>query len=370
MIHVMVDWFLEIGMYLLGVALIPVVGLALACSGLWGDRSRGRPRCPKCWSDLSGSLPQLECSECGHAPGNVRRLYRNRRGWRRIVIGVVLVLLSAYPLTVVGAWYREQSSVRQLTRRGHSAGTSINTGPDWLVDRLPDCLAQLYDRVELVWLKQPGTDADMVACAKLRHLRRLGIFRRGAVTDAGLAHLRELTQLQRLDLRGTRLTDAGLVHLRGLSKLEWLDLHQTQVTDAGLAHLKELKQLQRLDLRGTQLTDAGLVHLQGLSKLAWLDLRQTQVTGAGLAHLRGLTLLAHLDLSGTQVADAGLVHLHGVPQLRRLFLSRTKVTDAGLVHLQGVAKLKRLDLDSTQVTEVGVVEMKQALPALDVAWDP
>ena len=31
----MADWFLETGVYLLGVALIPGVGLLLVCSGLW-----------------------------------------------------------------------------------------------------------------------------------------------------------------------------------------------------------------------------------------------------------------------------------------------------------------------------------------------
>ena len=41
----MLDWLLEAGLYLLGVALIPGIGLLLVCSGLWGDRSKGRPRC-------------------------------------------------------------------------------------------------------------------------------------------------------------------------------------------------------------------------------------------------------------------------------------------------------------------------------------
>ena len=54
----MATWFLETGLYLLGVALIPAVGLLLVYSGLWGDRSKGRPRCPQGWHDLRGSLPE------------------------------------------------------------------------------------------------------------------------------------------------------------------------------------------------------------------------------------------------------------------------------------------------------------------------
>ena len=74
----MADWILETGLYLLGVAIIPALGLLLVCWGLWGDRSKGRPRCPKCWYDLRGSLPRLECPECGHDGKQELWLPRNR----------------------------------------------------------------------------------------------------------------------------------------------------------------------------------------------------------------------------------------------------------------------------------------------------
>ena len=66
----MADWFLETGLYLLGVAVVLLVGLLLICSGLWGDRSKGRPRCPKCWYDMRGTVVELVCAEC--AAGLVR----------------------------------------------------------------------------------------------------------------------------------------------------------------------------------------------------------------------------------------------------------------------------------------------------------
>ena len=47
-------WFLETGLYLLGVAVVPLVGLALVCWGLWGDRSKGGRRCLKCSYDIPG----------------------------------------------------------------------------------------------------------------------------------------------------------------------------------------------------------------------------------------------------------------------------------------------------------------------------
>ncbi len=105
-------------------------------------------------------------------------------------------------------------------------------------------------------------------------------------TDAGLVHLRALTQLQYLALDGTQVTDGGLVHLRGMTRLQYLILDRTQVTDAGLVHLRALTQLEVLYLDGTQVTAAGLVHLQGLTQLQLLTVGGTQVTNAGIQRLQ------------------------------------------------------------------------------------
>ena len=65
------------------------------------------------------------------------------------------------------------------------------------------------------------------------------------VADAGLEHLKGLTNLKTLYLNSTNVTDAGLKHLKGLTTLQTLYLHRTQVTDTGLEHLKGLTKLQR-----------------------------------------------------------------------------------------------------------------------------
>ena len=81
------------------------------------------------------------------------------------------------------------------------------------------------------------------------------------------------------------ITDAGLEHVRGLTQLRELTLNRNEITDAGLAHLEGLTQLQTLDLEHTKITDAGLAHLEGLTKLQSLGLAQTRITDAGLTHL-------------------------------------------------------------------------------------
>jgi hypothetical protein len=48
-----------------------------------------------------------------------------------------------------------------------------------------------------------------------------------------------LTQLRRLDLDLNRVTDAGLEHLKGLTQLAQLALMGTDVTDAGVKKLQQ-----------------------------------------------------------------------------------------------------------------------------------
>jgi hypothetical protein len=171
-----------------------------------------------------------------------------------------------------------------------------------------------------------------------------------------------------LDLSGTQVTDAGLEHLKGLTQLWRLSLNGTEVTDVGLEHLKGLMQLQGLYLTRTKVTDAGLEHLKGLTQLRVLRLSGTQVADAGLEHLKGLTQLERLDLSGTRVSGAGLEHLKGLTQLWRLSLDGTEVTDAGLEHLKGLTQLSELNLGGTNVTNAGKDEFWQTKKREDDTW--
>jgi hypothetical protein len=253
----MTDWFTETGFgYLLGVAVVTQVGLLLVYRGLWGDRSKGRVRCPKCWYDMRGTVPRLECPECGHDAGEKCRLHKHHRRWGRFVIGVVLVLLSAYPLHIGGGWWREQS----VSRTNPFIGFSLHrTGPALLVDRLPDGPRQFFDRVTEVYTLDVKT--LLAVSQRLRHLRL--IYAAGApVTDADLVHMRGLSKLEDLNLSRTQVTDAGLVHLNGLLNLRMLYLRYVHVTDGGLDHLKNLPELRFLDLYGTQVTDEGVAKLQ------------------------------------------------------------------------------------------------------------
>ena len=85
---------------LLGCGLAAVIGDILIRRGRWGDRSVGRPRCPKCWYDMRGTVPRLVCPECGHDAVQEQHLYLDRRRPWLTVLGAVL-LLAALLLFVV-----------------------------------------------------------------------------------------------------------------------------------------------------------------------------------------------------------------------------------------------------------------------------
>lgn len=82
------------------------------------------------------------------------------------------------------------------------------------------------------------------------------------VSDKELATFTELLQafprLTTLQLKSSKITDAGLAHLKNLSHLRVVALENAAVTDAGLMHLQTLTELQELSLKGTKVTEAGL----------------------------------------------------------------------------------------------------------------
>ncbi len=101
--------------------------------------------------------------------------------------------------------------------------------------------------------------------------------------------------LVHLNLRGQDLTDAQMAHLKDLTGLTRLHLENTKITDKGLEQIKGLTNLEYLNLYGDNITDAGLVNLEGMKKLKNLYLWQTKVTDAGTARLKKALPQVNID---------------------------------------------------------------------------
>ncbi len=158
-----------------------------------------------------------------------------------------------------------------------------------------------------------NNNADSARCAK----RSISFGRGTAINVYGFRVVLAPGQPDTSDSDRESATDktiAEIKKLRGrVSFRPYLevDLRYSEVTDAGLAHLKELTGLHSLNLSGTQFTDAGLVHLEGLTGLKVLNLGSTKFTDAGLVYFGRLTGLRTLILNCTKVTDARLQRLEG-----------------------------------------------------------
>jgi hypothetical protein len=235
------------------------------------------------------------------------------------------------------------------------------------------------------------TDAGLAALAGLSELESLQIQSAELLTDEGLQALRGLSKLQLLLLCDAhQITDAGLKHLSGLPKLERLCVTESQIgdhwyeqlgpspslvelyfgrslgcdtvthsgsriSDRGLVGLNQYPQLQSLVLDSPNLSDGAFVHLKDLSQLRTLWLTGTQMTGRGLAGLRGLSRLAALSLEGDSLADEGVSELAELKSLRQVRLAGPKLTDASVARVSCLPALTFLRLDGPKFTDDGLV---------------
>jgi hypothetical protein len=117
----------------------------------------------------------------------------------------------------------------------------------------------------------------------------------------------------------------------------------TKFDAKAFATLKDIQNLQELNLANVEVPDAALANLSGLKNLAKLNLSGSTVTDAGLVHLKNLQSLTYLNLFNTKVTDEGLKHLAGLKNLQSLFLFETKATDAGIASLQKALPTTRID---------------------------
>jgi hypothetical protein len=184
-------------------------------------------------------------------------------------------------------------------------------------------------------------------------------------SDADFEHLKQLDQLKRL-VCSDAITERGLAQLKELRQLRDLDLMNSVAAAPGIKHIATLTRLEELNLSSTDVGDAELECLKGMTQLRYLGLVGTKITDAGLRHLEGLTRLRELALNKTAVGDAGVAHLKGLSQLELLGLGETRITDAALPHVAGLKHLRDLQLQLTAVSAEGVRKITRALPHCNI----
>lgn len=170
---------------------------------------------------------------------------------------------------------------------------------------------------------------------------------RRMITDAEVANLAGLKEINHLRLPFTQITDIGLKEIGTLTSLRALDLNEAKITDAGLTKLAALNEVTSLRLNGTLITNAGVSRIVSLfPKVSEpLDLNDTNVSDAGIAHLKDAGFLRYVGLNGTDVGDRGVAQLAAIPRVAGVQLIGSRVTAAGVAQLKAAASQRDLRLD-------------------------
>lgn len=298
-------------------------------------------------------------------------------------------------------WLRSIASDEGLPVFGRITEILLNERSDGHKEPVPKKPA---DRVTDDWLKRldgqdrlrrlelSGTAVTSAGLAHLRGLTDLEVLNvcLTAVDDRGLEHLAGLTTMRRMVVCSSKVTGSGFRHLTGMTRLESINLHSSPASDAGLEAIGRLTSLRRLEVVHTSVTDAGLKHLAGLTNLRQLHVASHRTTDAALPFLAGLKELDQLDvyeraasnptlaqigklpklrllmLVGGVFDDDGVKHLSGLATLEELTLNSPKVTDAAIEHLAGLKSLRRLNVAGTRITGAGRHRLAALLPKTEI----
>ena len=239
---------------------------------------------------------------------------------------------------------------------------SIDLSRTWVTE---SDLRRLEGLTSLTSLKLGQThisDSSLELVASLPELRELDLFFCEHITDAGASLLRGATQLERLNLRGTKISDSGVKFLTEIETLEVLDVGITEISDSSVGLLEPLPNLKSLAIGGNKIGESGIARLRSLRQLLRLDLSGAQVTDSGiwavtvtdlnLDEIASLKNLESLNLAAPSNEYVMAIST-GVPRLR----GAIRVTDFGAKQLAGLTKLRKLNLSRSSLTSEGIRDL-------------
>jgi hypothetical protein len=197
-----------------------------------------------------------------------------------------------------------------------------------VLDRLPHLVALGlgYTRIG---------EPTLARIARLDELHTLVLSKIAAPPEA-LARLGALRRLERLYLDHTQADDrvvAGLATAR--DTLRVLHLAGSQVSDAGVAALRALGELDELTAGDTGMSDA-IADLSAWPRLRTLSLVGLEITDDALPQIAARWSLVALDLSGTEIRDPS--PLAALPRLRVLGFTGAPLSPAGVAAILRLAQ--------------------------------
>lgn len=203
-----------------------------------------------------------------------------------------------YGPTFESRYHRQTSCGWLESRLGYdpfSQITAVDVSSDEALGNMA-AHVECFSHVEGLHLGSPRiTDEGLAgadALVRLPRLRDVNLINCNALTDAGLESLSRWSQVEALMINSSHgITDDGLAHLAGMTQLKhlWFVAEgggRLSVSDAGLAHLRQVPRLESVMVIGVGISDAGLKHLEGIKQLKEIWLVRTAVSEDGFKRLQ------------------------------------------------------------------------------------
>jgi hypothetical protein len=202
-------------------------------------------------------------------------------------------------------------------------------------------------------------DDWMPSLAKLTNLKSLRFTNNGKLTDAGMAQLAGLKNLENFSFVGTQMTGKAYARFEGFMKLTRVSHRGSSIDDEGLRQLCDhLPNLESLSLAHARFTDAGAPHLAKLTKLKGLEVGAAKATPQALKHIAKLPL-EYLQLGEGFESGATIAFIKDIATLRRLTLTNPQtLTDADLQALAGLAQLTHLEIGKMPLPDERIPALK------------
>ncbi|NGX58830.1 MAG: hypothetical protein K940chlam3_01738 [Chlamydiae bacterium] len=168
------------------------------------------------------------------------------------------------------------------------------------------------------------TEDVILELVHLKQLKELKLCWNRSLPLESLHVLKELPQLETLDISHSNITDQVLTYINKMENLISLNCDESQeLTDKGIETLTYLKHLKTLSISSPKITEKGLkTIITQFPELISLTLRNQNFSDEALSELKQLTQLTHLNLSWSHQLTGSLIDsLAELPNLQILDLS-------------------------------------------------
>ena len=202
-------------------------------------------------------------------------------------------------------------------------------------------------------------DAWMPNIGKLTRLKTLRFTNNGKLSDAGMAQLAGLKNLEQFSFVGTQITGRAYAKFEGFTKLARVSHRGSSIDDEGLKQLCDhLPNLENISLAHAKFTDAAAPNLAKLTKLKGLELGTMNATPQTLKHIAKLPL-EYLQLGEGFDSPESIPFIKDISTLRRLTFTNAKpLTDADLKVVAGMKQLEQLELGKIELSDARLAFFK------------